>query len=630
MTWADGQIVYCSHAGAIVAVDAWTGQPTWGVRYPSRGPLRADLEPSARDLAPCLSANGRVYAAPLDSDRVFCIDAVTGQVRWELEAVEIAHLLGVADGPRPVHDARRHAGGERGDRAERMDAAIRAKGRLCPSSLGRGLLAGSEVYWPTQDAQLPYRVLGQATGQQVLYSGRLWQLPVGNLALGHGCLAIAGLDELAVYVPAHHLPLPPIGPRPQARIDRLYQEARQQASAGAASAARTYLELLETTKTDRNAQAWRKLIEGRLLTLVSRPPGTAVFTDPRMPPTVRLSAWQREAAIMPNDDFVKRVLHDSALRQAWLPGAPPEQGVAWAVRQSAEYLGDPDDAVALYHFAKRYGTPDPLVQLAERSLQAKRWGAAADAYRRLLALPIDDDLRARAEAGLARAYAVQPQRSPKSAIDGPALPLVRAWSHDDGRALDRGDDFFFCAQPGQVTCRNDGDGAPRWRRSLDFMPTSLHRWHDLVIFAGPDMVQALRIDDGEATWSFPAPSRIVPIGRVIDGIPQINDAGGFVHVERWDDTLLLLDDCRAFFRLRLDTGEVAWHHSAASMAAVSAACPARRQPGAGANRVRATRLAWDQGRAIRRRALASLDRVAAFGRQSDRHGRAKAWPHSCV
>ena len=51
--------------------------------FTSRGPLTANNEPSPRDLTPCVYADGSVFAAPLDSDRLFCIDAVSGQVRWE-------------------------------------------------------------------------------------------------------------------------------------------------------------------------------------------------------------------------------------------------------------------------------------------------------------------------------------------------------------------------------------------------------------------------------------------------------------------------------------------------------------------------------------------------------------------
>jgi hypothetical protein len=50
-------------------------------------------------------------------------------------------------------------------------------------------------------------------------------------------------------------------------------------------------------------------------------------------------------------------------------------------------------------------------------------------------------------------------------------------------------------------------------------------------------------------------------------------AAGFVHVERWDDTLLLLDDYRWFYRLRVDTGEITWQFAsaAASMRPLDAA-----------------------------------------------------------
>ena len=137
LTLAGGQIVYCSHAGAIVAVDAWTGQPTWGVRYPSRGPLTAEHEPSPRDLAPAVYADGRVYAAPLDTDRLFCLDAVSGRLHWEVEGVEIVHLLGITNGrlfaaTRTGLISMQTATGE-------TEWTQPTEGRL--PSLGRGLLA---------------------------------------------------------------------------------------------------------------------------------------------------------------------------------------------------------------------------------------------------------------------------------------------------------------------------------------------------------------------------------------------------------------------------------------------------------------------------------------------------------
>jgi outer membrane protein assembly factor BamB len=220
LTLAGGQIVYCSHAGAIVAVDAWTGQPTWAVRYPSRGPHTAENGPSPRDLTPALYADGCVFAAPLDCDRVFCIDAVTGQIQWETEGVEVVHLLGVAQGRLIAATNQglisiRTATGQ-------TEWSQPSDGRL--PSAGRGLLAGDWLIWPTQDAKLPYRLVTLRSGQPPSFDpSSLHTVPVGNLAFGQGCLAIAGVSELVVYVPAHKInELPPGGGRPHARLGQKY------------------------------------------------------------------------------------------------------------------------------------------------------------------------------------------------------------------------------------------------------------------------------------------------------------------------------------------------------------------------------------------------------------------------
>ena len=319
---------------------------------------------------------------------------------------------------------------------------------------GTRIACVSWLIWPTQDLRLPYRAVTlRAGGQQqedaepaIFDPTMLHTLPVGNLAFGQGCLAIAGLDELVVYVPAHKLhQLPPLEVGPQARIDALYQQARRQASAGqTAEALRSYQRLLEMTKSHRQAREWRALIETRL-------PATPILRPRPVEPPVKKK--------------------------------PPPELIA------------------------------------------------------------------------------------PNARAGPALPLVRAWSHEDGKiwAADFGDDFFFCTQAGQVTCRSLADGALRWKANLDVEPTWFGRWGDLVLICGKDEVVALRVDAGRSAWSFAAPSRKWRLGSVQAGVPKIlSGADGFVHVERWDDTLLLLDDHRHFYRLRLDTGEIAWQYASPS------------------------------------------------------------------
>jgi hypothetical protein len=150
------------------------------------------------------------------------------------------------------------------------------------------------------------------------------------------------------------------------------------------------------------------------------------------------------------------------------------------------------------------------------------------------------------------------------------LPLVQAWSQDEGRPWlgeDLRGDAFFCTKPGQVTCRSLAGGALRWKQNLEFEPMWMGRWRDLVILSGADAVQAWRIHDGQTAWRFHAPSRVGRLGTVNTSVPKIVRGGaGFVHAERWDETVLLLDDHRRFLRLRLDTGEIDWQHVAPSSA----------------------------------------------------------------
>lgn len=463
LTLAGGQIVYCSHAGAIVAVDAWTGQPTWGARYPSRGPLTAEHEPSPRDLVPAVYADGLVFAAPLDSDRIFCLDAVTGQLRWELDSVEVVHMLGVAHNH--LFAATRNGVMSIHALSGAIDWSQPSEGRL--PSLGRGLIAGGWLLWPTRDEKVSYRAVTLRGGMQqkdgdtksvlpepdTMYLTMLRkQMPPGNLAFGQGCLAIAGLNELTVYVPAHKIKsLPPPDARPDARIKTLYDTARILASLDRSKEAEaTYRQLLDATKTQPNSADWRALIESRI----------------------------RER--------------------------------------------------------KR---PQPI----------------------------------------AIAKAIPPANLPP-VLASLSLPLVQSWSHEDGKvwpinAEEYCDDCFFCSSPERkqrehaISCRNLADGSLRWQASLDFEPIWLGRWGNLVLISGTDSVQAMRVDDGKLAWTFAAPSRQWRLGSLQNGVPKLlSPAAGIVHVERWDDTLLVLDDHRHVYRLRLDTGEIAWQYAAPAAA----------------------------------------------------------------
>lgn len=214
LTLAGRYLVYCSHAGAILAVDAETGAPVWAVRYPSIGTEQVDGATSPRDLCPCIHAAGRLYAAPADSNRVFCLDPATGELLWERDGIEVVHLLGVAKerlffttpaGLRAVEAA---TGADQGGWMQPAD------GKLPP--FGRGFLAGDWIFWPTQDPHFPLRVVTQDQGDQdqveragepamVFDPTQLRRLRAGNMVYANGCLVVATTEELIGYVPPAQL-----------------------------------------------------------------------------------------------------------------------------------------------------------------------------------------------------------------------------------------------------------------------------------------------------------------------------------------------------------------------------------------------------------------------------------------
>ncbi|MCI0462681.1 MAG: PQQ-binding-like beta-propeller repeat protein, partial [Gemmataceae bacterium] len=249
LTLAGPQIVYCAHAGALIALDAATGRHAWAVRYPSRDARTVDSEPLPRGLAPALYAGGRLFVAPADGDRVLCLDAANGYRLWESSPLEVLHLLGVAKGrliftftTAPVQGIVRHSGIRALDAARGTDEG----GWLQPSdgssfpTFGRGFLAGDWVFWPTSAG---LRILNQEDGEAAVLLG-LNEVR-GNLVAGNGCLLVAGVQHLWGYVPPASL---------------LEQRRRAARLSEVASAAHYHLALAEAD-AGLNTQALATLIQ---------------------------------------------------------------------------------------------------------------------------------------------------------------------------------------------------------------------------------------------------------------------------------------------------------------------------------------------------------------------------------
>lgn len=194
LTSAGANIVFCSHSGAVVAVDALTGKLTWGVRYPVV--IKSNIDGAQpRDLNPAVYESGRLYVAPADCDRMFCFDAATGAKIWESSPLQLVHLVGVSNrrlfvtlGGYP-HGIRAYDSLNGNPLWTKPDEGDRL-------AFGRGFLTDQWVFWPTREG---LKVLRQEDGEPVDAGSS--SLPLGNLAVGEGCLIAASATELAGFVP---------------------------------------------------------------------------------------------------------------------------------------------------------------------------------------------------------------------------------------------------------------------------------------------------------------------------------------------------------------------------------------------------------------------------------------------
>jgi outer membrane protein assembly factor BamB/tetratricopeptide (TPR) repeat protein len=367
LTLAGTNLVHCSHSGVVATLDATTGKRLWAARYRRRGMKTADGEPSPRDLAPCVFADGRVYAAPADAERIFCFDAATGTLIWESAPREVVHLLGVAakrlifttaTKPRGIRALDTATGADLRDWIQPEDG-----GDDLPS-LGRGLLAGNLVFWPTSHG---LRLLSQEDGK-VLQDAYLPKNSVmGNLATGSGCLIAATDRELIGYVPEARL-------LEQRRKDAMAQPRDRQAQFRLASALAAAGHLEQAVAQFRQAETLAgndqglQRVQGEhhaaLLSLAEQHSRSAEWTKaadtlslaaaPSFISELRLQALERQATLaehlrQPEKAVAvwQSVLADTAVRRGCLHGTDqlPRPAAAVAARNIERLLRDHGQAL---------------------------------------------------------------------------------------------------------------------------------------------------------------------------------------------------------------------------------------------------------------------------------------------
>lgn len=216
LTLSHGTLYCNTNLGAIAALSASDGAVRWLTKYPraafpAQKPERTDRH-FFRDLNPCLVHQGQVICAPADSERIFSLDATSGQLIWTMppnDAADAVHLLGVGNGYLLVSgDYLYWIHVVTGQVVTQFPAALPIGPGLAlpsPRGWGRGVLAGGRVYWPTQSAIHVFTQSPQRTGMFTVPK-QVKELDLnsadaagGNLVLAGGRLIVATADRLIAF-----------------------------------------------------------------------------------------------------------------------------------------------------------------------------------------------------------------------------------------------------------------------------------------------------------------------------------------------------------------------------------------------------------------------------------------------
>lgn len=541
LTLANDQVVYCSHSGAVVALDARTGMRTWGIRYPRRDPGEPADEPRLRDLAPPLFADGRLYVAPADTDHLYCLDPETGATIWERDGLDVVHLAGVAAGRlifttwRPPYQGQLFAGGLRAvDAADGGDSGGWALpddgGGLLP--FGRPLLVGDLVLWPT--ARQPYGVFAvrQTDGLQPDNPSLLHRIPSGNLLHANGILLVADGRTLHAFVPPELLADELKSAVDEGRMHRSLDRVRSSAARGDHAGALARL----------TAVAWKT-------TWLA--PGHTRSEQSRQVQTMRREVQQ--AAL--RDAIARRQPVEAELLLAALRDAPPPQELAALLTAARSWAaaGDKDRAAACWRAILdrpelRQQTIDDVTGLPQQA----GWIATRE-----LASLDGTTASATDEAAAPRPGGSAAPSNPATEIDLPLRPVAEVQLAAGETCLLTEADRVLCGRRGEAVARRLDDGAVVWRCALPFTPVWASAAGACYLLGGDAGVAAIEAQDGARVWDFLAPSR-----RRYPADPDLSvpdqAAPPLTAFQRQADRLVVVQGERRLLCLEARTGRVRW------------------------------------------------------------------------
>jgi outer membrane protein assembly factor BamB len=209
LTLVGERIYFNTNLGLVAALDAHGGDICWIRRYERHTsepflPGRSEPLHFQRDPAPCLFHAGLVVVAPADTPAIFALDAATGLLLWSNDQLPDAlHLLGVVRQNLIVS----------GNRLAALDILTGRTKFLWPESqtagirgMGRGLVAGDEIFWPTRHEIYVIHGVTGARSRSPIHLGTISDRGA-NLAAADGRLIVAAHDKIMAFGAA--LPVPP-------------------------------------------------------------------------------------------------------------------------------------------------------------------------------------------------------------------------------------------------------------------------------------------------------------------------------------------------------------------------------------------------------------------------------------
>jgi outer membrane protein assembly factor BamB len=529
LTLAGARVVYCSHSGAVVAVDARNGRRCWGLLHGRRDLREPEDQPTLRELSPPVFADGRLYVAPADSDHLYCLDPQTGASIWERERLDVVHLVGVGQGRlifttwRNPRLGQLHAGGLR---AVMANDGSDSRGWVLPDDggglvpFGKPLLVGDLVLWPT--VRPPYGVFAvrQIDGQQPDNPALLHGVPSGNLLFANGCLMVTDQHSMRAFVPPEWLDESTTEKLTNRPPRRSLLRAQAAVNRGEIEKALAHLSRGQEETISRSAEL-RSQRHAILLAAMER----SITTKSRSNTTLLSRAVEAATPRERLDLLACAARSYEAVRDR------DRARAAWKEILTDEKL---NDQTLIEH-----GLPQRATWIAQRSIpgasslleqaqletKAGRNAPAALAWLRYLSAGASGEEEASAVEELSRVWdkldCPEAVRHLRTRPGREILPgSTTDWTASIDVKLDPGERFLptpgaegplldqiWSARTGELVCRSRRTGELLRRIALRFAPTWARSFGTLVLAAGEQGIAAVDAPSGAIVWAFAPPGR---------------------------------------------------------------------------------------------------------------------------